>query len=498
MVRYTPKEIGTYRYEALHDHQVIDTGAFECIPSDHPGYVRVSEYDPRYFAFTNGDPFCAIGLNLCSPPMYPLPRGMEHFAVGDLKATLGLREYRRWFRLLSENGGNFTRIWLSNAYLQTETEQAGQVDAVVFNRLDGIIELAREYGIRLKLCFDHFRAFQSGNPVTPAFFLRRLADPVTGREATSMDEWLTDPVWQERWFQKVQAYLDRYSGDPVVMAWELWNEMDCVEASRWQIVRDWTQRMLQRIKQAAPDHLVVNSLGSFDDERKKDIYGDLAEMPEMDFHQVHRYLDQGASWGICTEDAVGLSVDAIRQTCIPDRPILLAETGAVNDRHTGEFRYYRLDHQGIIFHDTTFPAFFAGAAGTGQHWFWDRYVDQKDLWDQFRPFVEMLDGIALDREDFQPIDLSSPDAWCLALKGKHTTLVWVRNRADSWQAVLRDGLDPAPASIEINLGAFIQVQSFCSWQDEELSGIYCEGGTIRIEKIRHGLMLRIQTGIEWS
>ncbi len=52
------------------------------------------------------------------------------------------------------------------------------------------------------------------------------------------------------------------------MAWELWNEMDCVETNRWELVREWTRRMLTRIKQADPDHLVVNSLGSFDDETR--------------------------------------------------------------------------------------------------------------------------------------------------------------------------------------------------------------------------------------
>ncbi len=58
-------------------------------------------------------------------------------------ATFGLREYRRWFRLLAENGGKFTRIWLSGAYLQAETEVAGEVTPLIFNRLDGIVELAR-------------------------------------------------------------------------------------------------------------------------------------------------------------------------------------------------------------------------------------------------------------------------------------------------------------------------------------------------------------------
>jgi hypothetical protein len=288
MVRFTPQEVGDFHFQAFHGSQVIEEGRFVSTPADHPGTVQISKKDPRYFAFSNGEAFCPIGLNLCAPPLYALPQSMEHFSAGEQKATLGLHEYRRWFRLLAENGGNFTRIWLSNAYLEVETERAGEVDPVRFNRLDGIVELARTYGIRLKLCFDHFRAFSSTNPVTSAFFLSKLVHPQTGLQPRDMDDWLSDPVWQNLWFKKVSAYLDRYGGDPTVMAWELWNEMDCVETQRWDLVREWTRAMLVRIRAADPEHLVVNSLGSFDETRKQAVQ-DGMKMDENDFQQVPRY-----------------------------------------------------------------------------------------------------------------------------------------------------------------------------------------------------------------
>jgi hypothetical protein len=497
MVRFTPKESGVYHYEALHNGQVASQGAFECTDSGHPGYVIVSPQDPRYFCTSSGQPYCAIGVNLCGPAMYPLPKGMEHFEVGQQSATLGLHEYRRWFRLLSENGGNFTRIWLSNAYFQTETELAGQVDLLRFNRLDGLIELAREYGIRLKLCFDHFRAFPNEKTGTRTVFMRKLQDPDSGRQADSMDEWLSDPLWQERWFQKVQAYLDRYAGDPTVMAWELWNEMDCVETSRWELVREWTRSMLARIKQQAPEQLVVNSLGSFDDEKKMGIQDDFAQMAEMDFQQVHRYLDQGAPWEICRHDPVAFSIDAVQRARRADRPILLAETGAVNDRHTGVFRYCRMDQRGILFHDTTFPAFFAGAAGTGHIWFWDSYVDQKDLWEQLRPFAELMEGVALDSEAFQPVDFSNEQAWCLGLVGQETVLLWIRNRQDTWERVLRDEIAPEPVNCSLQLedrfSSAQDVQVFPGWpQEEKALEISWQNGVLSVSRLNYSVMIKIR------
>jgi hypothetical protein len=496
LARYTPDEIGVYHYQAFSGGQAGEAGAFTCTPSDHPGYVEISRQDPRYFAFSNGQPYCAIGVNLCSPATYALPQGMEHFEVGFKSATLGLHEYRRWFRLMAASGGNFTRIWLSNSYLMAETEVAGEVNLLPFNRLDGLIALAREYGIRLKLCFDHFRTFGSQNPVHQSFFLRKLTDPQTGAKPASIDEWLASPRWQELWFKKAQAYLARYGGDPTVMAWELWNEMDCVEG-RWELVREWTRTMLARIKAAEPSQLVVQSLGSFDEERKRAVQDDLKHMPEMDFQQVHRYLDQGAPWQISTLDPVAFSIDAVQATRRPDRPVLLAETGAVNDRHTGPFRYYRMDERGIIFHDTTFPAFFAGAAGTGHDWFWDSYVDQKNLWGQLKPLADLLQGVALDQEGFQVVDASTEQAWCLALKGRHTLLAWVRSRADTWDRVLRDEVEPQAMRVQVfALGIpekvkETQFQSF--WPEEDAGlGVKVEGGALKVDQLKCGAVVKVE------
>jgi hypothetical protein len=287
--------------------------------------------------------------------------------------------------------------------------------------------------------------------------------------------------------------MDRYAGDPVVMAWELWNEMDCVDGD-WELVLAWTKDMVKAVKDRAPQHLVTNSLGSFDERFKEERQSGF-KFFAMDFQQVHRYLDQGAPWAICREDPVAFSIDAIRRARRPSRAILLAETGAVNDRHTGPFRYYRMDNAGIIFNDTTFPAFFAGAAGTGQIWHWDRYVDEKNLWRFFKPFAEMLKGINVDLELFQTADLSNDDAWFLALRGQGHVLAWVRNKADSWHAVLRDGVEPPLLSSQVfdltklNVTSG-KVQLFWPWEDASGEAELSES-QLYLPPFRHGVMVRI-------
>ena len=490
-VRFTPTTVGAYRYQALDSADaVVEQGTFVCELSDSPGYIERSPHDPRYLVHSDGSPYCSIGLNLCGPPRYPLPRGMAHFETAEAYATLGSSDYRRWFRTLASQGGNYARIWLSNPYFQVETETAGELDVAAFARLDAVVELARQYGIRLKLCFEHFRTFDLGSS-----FSRTLRHPQDGRSPKDVDEWFQQDAWRDLWLKKVRAYLARYGGDPTVMAWELWNENDCVQVSRWEIVRDWTRDMLREIKRLEPSQLVVNSLGSFDDPRKTRIQDDF-HMEEMDFQQVHRYLDQGAPWEISALDPVALSVDAIQRARRPDRPILLAETGGVNDRHTGPFRYYRMDHRGILLHDTTYPAFFAGAAGSGHIWHWDSYVDTKDLWWHYKPLADLLRGMQLDREGFQPVDLSTESMWFLGLQGRSHFLGWVRNKQDSWHAVLRDEQEPEAipeqvvdlASLGIRSG---EVTVFWPWSEDAGRATLADG-SLHLPSFRYGILIKIE------
>ncbi len=486
--RFTPPTPGTWRYNWQHGTRAVGAGSFTCTASAHPGYVEISRRDPRYFAYTNGDPYVALGLNLCGPVSYALSTG-EEFKTGSGRGTLGAREYARWFQSLAANGGNFARLWLGIPYFQVDGEVAGELDLTRFAAIDAAVALARTYDIRLKLCLEYFRTFQADTPQS-----RVLRHPADGRPPASMDEWFTEPTWQELWWHKVDALLARYGDDPVVMAWELWNEIDCCATRDFAVQESWTQATLRRVKAAAPRNLVTNSLGSFDWEPKQAVQ-DAFTMPEMDVQQVHRYLDQGAGLAICRTDPVALAVDAVSRTRRPDHPLLLAETGAVNDCHSGPFRYYRADHDGLIFHDTTYPAFFAGAAGSGHIWHWDGYVDTKNLWYGYRALTELLHGVAVDREAFQAAEHTTDTYHCLLLRGTTCTLGWLRNRADRWDTVLRDGHPALPISnATLDLAALgltaTAVTLYYPWQDGEGEAVI-HAGRLSFPPFTHGLVFRV-------
>ena len=121
--------------------------------AEQGAYVRISPRDTRYFELSDGTRYVPIGLNLAVSPT-GVKLGVSR--VGELA------DYDRWFRRLAENGGNYARVWLSSATFDVEHVASGQYDAQRAERIDQLLALARRYGIRLKLCMEHFRHVGDG------------------------------------------------------------------------------------------------------------------------------------------------------------------------------------------------------------------------------------------------------------------------------------------------------------------------------------------------
>jgi hypothetical protein len=505
-VRYCPHRTGTHRWKAYRGTALVAEGTFD-VREAPGGFVRVSTRDPRYFETEDDVAFVPNGLNLAYPSAIQVSAGSE-FAKGSGVAFYGIREYERWFRKLAENGGNFARIWLSNRYFALDGEFEGTVTDEGLARFDAVVEAARARGIRLKITLEHFRRIRPSDMaptdgwVNPnATFFRTVVDPDTGTSPQDMDEWYTGTRWQELWLRKIQVLADRYADDPVIAVWELWNEINACKTSAWEVQRAWTERTLKTVASLFPRQLVVNSLGSYERETKSVAYDDFKSIG-LAFTQAHRYLDPAADIPMVRTDPIGASMDVIRRIALPDRPALLAETGAVNDHHTGVFSQCRRDERGIILHDMLFAPFFAESAGPGQHWFWDeRYVDMRNLWYHFRLFADLIAGTDPREESFKPFEFEKSGARGFGLAGQRTTLVWVRNSADTWQNTLRDQIEPtAIPAIEVPVPA--AGDRDCQyvkqiWESTETAGLPedrpagIRKGILSLPGFKYGLLMRL-------
>ena len=322
---------------------------------DANAFVRVSPRDARYFELTDGRPYVPVGLNMLGPRNWK-----------DLSGEQCVAQLDAWMGKLAANGGNFARVWLSYPCWDVECVRSGQYEEDKARRIDALLAATRKHGIRLKLCLEHFREINPAGAPQP-WATKAIHHVSGGGRYRSMAELLDSDAGRRQFKAKLAWLARRFGQRPEVFGWELWNEMDCVRGGRWE---DWTAEMLGELHRLLSRNLAMQSLGSYDDERKRDMYRRVVTMKGNDVAQVHRYLDCGARWEICRGPVDVLAADAVREMLAfkPARPVLLAESGAVEPRHSGPFKLYGKDTAGIILHDVLFAPFFAGAAGSGHCW----------------------------------------------------------------------------------------------------------------------------------
>ncbi|HPD16514.1 MAG TPA: cellulase family glycosylhydrolase [Planctomycetota bacterium] len=453
---------------------------------DAKAFVRVSPRDPRYLELTNGKPYIPIGLNMIHPGR----------AGGDEAA--GLAQFDAWMKALAAHGANHLRVWLSIGFFDVEHEKAGAYDEAKAKRIDALLALGRKHGIRIKMTLEHFREIDPASP-RKTWALNPVQHASRSGPAASTKDWFdTDPP-REQFKRKLAWYAHRYGNDPIVYGWELWNEVNCVHGGDYMA---WSETMLAELHKLFPRNLAMQSLGSYDGDWARDNYRRLATMKGNDVAQVHRYLDLGAKLEVCHGPVDVLAADAVRELLAlkPERPVILAESGAVEPRHTGPFKLYAKDKAGIILHDVLFAPFFAGAAGSGQCWHWDVYVAANDLWWQFGRFAQAVKGLDPPAEGFEPLMLEHPRLRVYALRGKHTLVLWCRDKANTWMSELRDGQAPEEvrgATVDLGpLGALRPVASafvYDPWANRS-TPLIARQAVIELPPFRRSIVVRLSDG----
>ena len=259
-----------------------------------------------------------------------------------------------------------------------------------------MLAIARKHGIRVKMTIEHFREIDPAHP-PQRWALKAVHHASRGGLATTMAGWMESPEARRQFVRKLEFFARRYRDDPTIYGWELWNEMNAVVGHGDYL--GWTSAMLPELHRLFPHHLCMQSLGSYDSDGVRQSYRKLALMPGNDVAQVHRYLDLGARLEVCHGPVDVLAANAVATLLAarPGRPVMLAESGAVEPSHSGPLKLYAKDKKGIILHDILFAPFFAGAAGSGQCWHWDQYVDANDLWWQFGRFASATRALTRPR-----------------------------------------------------------------------------------------------------
>jgi len=398
---------------------------------DEEAYVRVSPRDHRYFELSNGSPYIPIGLNIAFPRF-----------LYDEDAVLNQMETR--LQNLSANGGNYIQIWMGHPFYDVEHSRSGRYDSIKVRRIDAVLALARKYGVRVKMTFEHFRTLSESPPLYAgdAPLGKPIHHVTNGGPAKDMSEFFTLPGSKNRFKRKLAWFAKRYSEEPAVFAWQLWSGIDRTEGLGWE---EWTAGMLEYAHQQFPNHMAVQSLGAIDVYRRLLLFRPVWRLPANDFIQVRRYLDEGANLEICKGPMDVMLADAVQSGLSADaaKPVVIDESGAVEPDHSTPSKLYERDRLGTILHDVLFTPFFTGAAGAGQIWHWNVYVERNDLWRHFRRFADVVDGIDPPLEGFQPSMLPHGRMRVYVLRGTKTVLIWCRDSQAGWREELTEMGVPA-------------------------------------------------------
>lgn len=380
-------------------------------------FVEVSNKNPHYFALSGGEAYIPVGCNI---------------------AALGNREaITHYVTSLADNGANFGRVWLNSAIFEIETEY-GKLNDNNLSNIIYLLDLASERGVKIKLCIESFRHIRPGRNRWDTKASHHVSN---GGLFENSQEYISTQKGRDDYLRRLGIIKEHVGNHPAVFGWELWNEMNAVECND---IQEWNEYMLPKVKQMFPKNLVMQSLGSLDRASSYPTYENICKLPYNEVSQVHRYLDTGAEAVICHAPMDSLCSDAVKvlMDYNLDKPVLLAEGGAVMPNHAGPSKLYKVDTLGVLLHDVIFTPFFCGAAGSGHCWHWDHYIDKNNLWYHFKRFKRAIDGINPIKECFEPVRCDVDSLKGYGLKGKRHMLIWYRDSKNDWNTEFVEGRKP--------------------------------------------------------
>lgn len=376
LVRFSPVAAGkwTMHVTARQREGVRKSEPIEFQVTESPqakGFIRRAPNNTRYLQFDSGQPFFPIGLNIAWP-----------------KSDTGLDDYERWFRQLSDAGGNFARIWMSHPNRMTETADAGigRFDPAAMEYYDAVFELAEKHGISVMVTFNNHRDLLARDEYGESIWGRFPYNAATGGPATQPADFLTGRASRDFYKRRLRYVIARYSAFTNIAFWEFFNEQ---EFTRVEVPLDWMREMSEFMTSADPyRHLVTTSAR---------IPPEQWQLPGMDFTQSHLYVGGSA-------DLVGPVVDSARRHDRFNKPHVVGELGIGNGTDD------RFDTRGVgtPIHNGIWASALSGAAGSSWHWWWDNYIEPKNLWHVYTGLSKFASAVDWPRRNFKPIDLALP------------------------------------------------------------------------------------------
>jgi hypothetical protein len=374
LIRFSPFKPGSYQLSitARDKSGVVKakTVSLTATAPEMKGFVRVSNQDSRYFAYSDGSSYWPVGANIC---------------WGDTRGTYA---YDEWLPKYAENGVTYSRLWLSPSWTTFALEQPGkpsegkgmgQFDLANAWRLDYVAELARKNNIQLMLCIDSYNVLRAGDAYP--WWEKTPHNVDNGGPLRIPTDFWTNPRMEKLYKDKLRYLVARYGAYSNTLAWEFWNEVDLTSEFDVSVVKDWHRRMATYLRSIDPyKHLITTSASSAMG------YKDLDLLPELDYFQTHHYGEDPARTVATQQSRKGGQ----------GKPHYVGEIGADAAGARKED-----DPRGIQIHDPMWAAIATGSSGTAMSWWWDSLIAPNNLYNLFGPVADFVKDVDWPREGFK-------------------------------------------------------------------------------------------------
>jgi hypothetical protein len=410
LIRFCPSAAGRWSLRVTaRDRQGerrTEVMTFEVAPSPQArGFIRRAPGNSRYLQRDGGQAFFPIGLNIAWPHNDP-----------------GLDEYEKWFKALGNAGGNFARVWMSHPNRMTETVEAGigRFDLAAMEYYDEVMKLAEQNGLDVMLCLNNHRDLLARDQYGDSIWLRFPYNAANGGPATRPIDFINGQQSREFYKRRLRYLIARYSAFTNLAFWEFFNEQ---EFTRLEVSTDWMREMSEYLKQHDPyQHLVTTSAKIPEAQQR---------LESIDLTQSHLYVGGSA-------DLIGPVVHAIRRHDKIGKPHVVGELG-IGEGHDGEWDTAGL---GSPLHNGMWASTLSGGAGSSWQWWWDSYVDPKNLWHAYTGLAKFAAAVDWPRRKFEPLDLPPPQIPDSSVEEFFDMLIAC---TENWGYVVEDVVNVSPS-----------------------------------------------------
>lgn len=378
-VRFSPDQPGTWTY-SLSITNAAGTGTFAAQTFEatapaieqNAGFVRADQ--TNYLHFDDGRQYIPIGENIA------------------WQSTNAYVDYKNWLTKVANNNGNYFRLWQCawGLGLEWKNGASGYQGLRKYQQsnayyTDWLLDFCAERGIYIMYCLQYHG--QVSTNVNPNWNENPYNAANSGPCANTWD-FFTNTAAKNHTKNRYRYVLARWGYSRNILAWELFNEVgwtDQFEQHKDDIA-DWHSEMASYLKaNDANSHLVTTSyINEYNDPNAWNL-------PDIDFTQTHFYVE--------TPFLERTLVGGIR-SYLNDygKPTINGEFG-LSGSGSG---LGSLDPNGIHIHNSMWGSLFGGGMGTGMSWWWDNYIDPKNLYYHFLAIGEVSRQVPFHATNMAP------------------------------------------------------------------------------------------------